>query len=95
MFGRDGKDLEPVAFWRDSSDPENPTLPTTVSYGPKATLGIVHNILEIAFVFLVLHLFLRQGFSMALEPLLELALGDQARLELPESRLPLPLKYWD
>lgn len=54
---KDVKDLEPVPLWRGSSDPENPTLPIAVSYDPKATLDIVHNILEIAFVFLVLHFF--------------------------------------
>ena len=94
MCGRDGKDLEPVPFWRDSSDPENPTLPTTVSYGPKATLGIVHNILEIAFVFLCC-IFMRQGFSVALESVLELSLVDHAGLEIPESLQPLPLEFWD
>ena len=35
-------------------------------------------------------LFLRQGFSVDLEPILELALVDQAGLELTEIRLPLP-----
>ena len=34
--------------------------------------------------------FSRQGFSVALEPALELALGDQAVLKLTEIRLPLP-----
>ena len=32
----------------------------------------------------------RQGFSVALEPVLQLALVDQAGLELTEIRLPLP-----
>ena len=39
--------------------------------------------------------FLRQGFSVALEPVLELALVDQASLELTEIRLPLPPECWD
>ena len=38
---------------------------------------------------------LRQSFSVALEPVLELALVDQAGLDLTEIRLPLPPKYWD
>ena len=38
---------------------------------------------------LLLLLFLRQGFSVALEPVLELALVDQAGLKLTEIRLPL------
>ena len=37
----------------------------------------------------------RQGFSVALEPVLELALVDQADLELTEIRLPLPPECWD
>ena len=39
--------------------------------------------------------FSRQGFCVALEPVLELALVDQAGLDLTEIRLPLPPKYWD
>ena len=39
--------------------------------------------------------FSRQGFSVALEPLLELALVDQAGLELTEVHLPLSSEYWD
>ena len=39
--------------------------------------------------------FLRQGFSVALEPVFELALMDQAGLELTEIHLPLPPEYWD
>ena len=39
--------------------------------------------------------FLRQGFSVAFEPVLELVLVDQAGLELTEICLPLPLKCWD
>ena len=39
--------------------------------------------------------FLRQGFSVALEPVLELALVDHAGLELIEICLPLPPEYWD
>ena len=38
---------------------------------------------------------LRQGFSVALEPVLELALVDQAGLELTEICLPLPPECWD
>ena len=34
-------------------------------------------------------------FSVALEPVLELAFVDQAGLELREIRLPLPPKRWD
>ena len=44
-----------------------------------------YNILFIYLVFLP-----RQGFSVALEPVLELALVNQADLELSEIRLPLP-----
>ena len=36
----------------------------------------------------MIYFFLRQGFSVALEPVLELALVDQAGLELTEFRLP-------
>ena len=39
--------------------------------------------------------FSRQGFSVALEPVLELTLVDQAGLELTEIRLPLPPECWD
>ncbi|KAH0513922.1 Glycerophosphocholine phosphodiesterase GPCPD1 [Microtus ochrogaster] len=42
----------------------------------------------------IIFFFSRQGFSVALEPVLELALVDQAGLELPEIRLPLPPKCW-
>ena len=38
---------------------------------------------------------LRQGFSVALEPLLELALVDQADLKITEIHLPLPPKCLD
>ena len=38
---------------------------------------------------------LRQGFSVALVPVLELALVDQAGLELTEIHLPLPPECWD
>ena len=37
----------------------------------------------------------RQGFSVALEPVLELALVDQAGLDLTEIHLLLPPKCWD
>ena len=39
--------------------------------------------------------FLRQGFSVALEPVLELFSVDQASLDLTEISLPLPPKCWD
>ena len=39
--------------------------------------------------------FSRQGFSVALEPVLELAFIDQAGLELTEMCLPLPPKCQD
>ena len=38
---------------------------------------------------------LRQSFSVALEPVLELALVEQAGLELTVIHLPLPPKLWD
>ena len=38
---------------------------------------------------------LRQGFSVALEPVLELALEDQVGLELTEICLSLPPECWD
>ena len=38
---------------------------------------------------------LKQGFSVALEPVLELALVDQAGLEHTEICLPLPPECWD
>ena len=45
--------------------------------------------------FLFCFVFLRQGFSIALEPVMELALVDQASLELRAIRLLLPPKCWD
>ena len=39
--------------------------------------------------------FFETGFSVAVEPFLELALVDQAGLELTEIRLPLPPECWD
>ena len=39
--------------------------------------------------------FWRHGFSVALEAVLELALVDQAGLELTEILLPLPPECWD
>ena len=39
--------------------------------------------------------FSRQGFSVALEPALELALVDQSGLKLTEICLPLPPECWD
>ena len=44
---------------------------------------------------LVCLFFFRQGFSVVLEPILELALVDQAVFELTEIRLPLPPQCWD
>ena len=38
---------------------------------------------------------LRQGFSVALVPVLELSLVDQADLKLTEIRPPLPPECWD
>ena len=62
-------------------------------------------VLLFLFVFLVFCLFgwlvgwffffLRQGFSVALEPILKLALVDQAGLEFTEILLPLPPRCWD
>ena len=39
--------------------------------------------------------FSRQGFSVALEPVLELALVEQIGLKLTEIHLPLPPECWD
>ena len=39
--------------------------------------------------------FLRQGFSVALEPVLALALVDQAGLKVTEIHPPLPPECWD
>ena len=39
--------------------------------------------------------FLRQDFAVALEPVLELVLVDQASLKLTEICLPLPPECWD
>ncbi|EGV96176.1 hypothetical protein I79_005859 [Cricetulus griseus] len=47
------------------------------------------------FCFVLFFGFSRQGFSVALEAVLELALVDQAGLELTEIRLPLPPECWD
>lgn len=38
---------------------------------------------------------LRQGFSVTLEAVLELAFVDLAGLELREVHLPLPLEFWN
>ena len=56
-----------------------------------AVMYIVEQMIFVLFCFL----FSRQGFSVALKPDLELALVDQAGLELTEIRLPLPLECWD
>ena len=45
--------------------------------------------------FFVLFCFSRQGFSVILEPVLELALIDQGGLKLTEICLPLPPECWD
>ena len=47
------------------------------------------------FDFCFVFFFSRQGFSVALEPVLELALVDQAGLELTKIHLPLPPECWD
>ena len=46
------------------------------------------------FLFFSFFLFSRQGFSVALIPVLDLALVDQAGLKLTEIRLLLPPKCW-
>ena len=51
--------------------------------------------LNILFVIVLVFTFLRQGFSVALEPVLELDLVDQAGLELTEIHLSLPSRCWD
>ena len=48
----------------------------------------------IFFIFFIFY-FSSQGFSVALEPVLELALVDQAGLELTKIHLPLPPECWD
>ena len=47
------------------------------------------------FLIFLFFYFSRQGFSVALEPVLELALVDQAGLELTKIHLPLPPECWD
>ena len=65
-------------------------LLTTIHVETK-TIGMgVHN--PISFLCFGL---LRQGFPVSLEAVLELALMDQAGLELTEICLPLPPEYWD
>ena len=54
--------------------------------------------IHITLICLFVYLFVcvsRQSFSVALEPVLELALVDQAGLELTEIYLSLPPKCWD
>ena len=46
-------------------------------------------------IYLFVCLFLRQGSSVALEPVLELALVNQAGLELTEIHLPLTPECWN
>ena len=48
----------------------------------------------IIFFFFFSFYFSRQGFSVALEPVLELALVEQAGLELMEIHPPLPHECW-
>ena len=51
---------------------------------------------EILFLFFFLFLFFEtQGFSVALEPVVELDLVDQAGLKLTEIHPPLPPECWD
>ena len=57
-------------------------------------MSLIHNFVVVVVAFL-LFCFPRQGFSVALEPVLELALVDQAGLELTEIRLPLPPECWN
>ncbi|KAM7328241.1 hypothetical protein ACRRTK_012333 [Alexandromys fortis] len=64
--------------------------PSLSSAKPKLTQG---KILGILFCFVCF--FSKQGFSVALEPVLELNFVDQAGLKLTEIRLPLPPKCWD
>ena len=47
------------------------------------------------FLFYLFIYFSRQGFSVALEAVLELALVDQVGLKLTEIHLPLSPEYWD
>ena len=62
--------------------------------GKPTTLIILLNEHSIKMIpFLIV--FLRQSFSVALEPALKLALVDQDGLELIEILLPLPPKHWD
>ena len=49
----------------------------------------------LGFCFGLVFVFSRQGFSVALKPVLELAFVDPANLKLTEIRLPLPAEYWD
>ena len=58
---------------------------------------LLGNIILFCFALLcfVLLCFSRQDFSLALEPVLELAIVDQAGLELIEICLPLPPEYWN
>ena len=56
---------------------------------------LLMNIDCIIFLFGVFLFFSRQGFSVALGPVLELALVDQAGLELTEIHLALPSECWD
>ena len=51
--------------------------------------------LVVGVVVVVVLVFLRQGFSVALEPFPELGLVDQAGLKLTEIRQPLPPECWD
>ena len=57
--------------------------------------GSLKDVVKIHFLTFELFGFSRQGFSVALEPVLELALVDQASFELTEICLPLPPECWD
>ena len=46
-------------------------------------------------LYFILFCFSSQGFPVSLEPVLELALVDQADFEFTEIRLPLPPECWD
>ena len=54
-----------------------------------------HFTVELPFCFVLFYCFSRQGISVALEPVLEPALVDQAGLKLTEIHLPLPPECWD
>ena len=55
---------------------------------------IIVVIISIQWFFLMCFV-LRKGFSIVLEPVLELDLADKAGLELTDTHLPLPSEWWD